>query len=174
MPNYFELYDMQLTLQPDAEQVKAKFYELSRKYHPDRYARAGAEQLDEAMTMAALNNQAYKVLADADATLAYVLQLSGVLKEDEKYNLPPAFLMEMMDLNEAVSDWEMEPQNEAAKTQAIQMLQAALDEWQQAYDPLLEQLSLSDTDALIKIKDMYFRKKYLLRIQERLSTFASR
>lgn len=175
MNNYFELYDMPVSFTPDAAAVKKKYYELSRRYHPDRYTMAEAEERATALRMAALNNDAYKVLNSADATMAYILKLNGLLEEEEKYNLPPSFLMEMMELNEAVSEYEMEPDNESMRQQAIQMMQNQQRAWAAAASPLLQRFEGGDTskELLLEIKDYYFRRKYLLRIQQRIDTFAT-
>jgi molecular chaperone HscB len=174
--NYFELYDMPVSFTPDAAEVKKKFYELSRKYHPDRFTLADDATKIEVLRMSALNNDAYKVLNNADATMAYILKLNGMLEEEEKYSLPPAFLMEMMDLNEAISEYELEPENEGMKQQAIQSLDDQLQDWEAAASPLTARYDASspDTAILQQIKDLYFRKKYLLRIKERIDRFATR
>src|SRR5580700_8084010 len=112
MNNYFELYHMPVTFYPDQVEIKSKFYELSRLYHPDRFAQAGGEELAKALRMAAMNNEAYKTFRSPDATMAYILKLNNLLEDEEKYALPPAFLMEMMDINEAVSDYESDPDNQ--------------------------------------------------------------
>ena len=175
MNNYFELSDIPVSFTPDAAAVKKKYYELSRLYHPDRYTMADAEERANALRMAALNNDAYKVLNNADATMAYILKLNGLLEEEEKYNLPPGFLMEMMELNEAVSEYEMEPGNESMQQQAIQMMQSQQQAWAAAASPLLQRFEGGDTskELLLQIKDYYFRRKYLLRIQQRIDTFAT-
>lgn len=176
MINYFELYGQPVSFRPDAAAIKSKFYELSRRYHPDRFTMADEATRAEALRMSAMNNDAWKTLNNTDALMAYILKLNGVLEEEEKYSLPPAFLMEMMDLNEVVSDYEMEPGNESLEQQATSILQDQLNDWQNAIQPLLDQFdnSPADKELLLKIKDYYFRKKYLLRIQERMDTFASR
>jgi molecular chaperone HscB len=173
--NYFELYDLPVSFHPDQAAVKNKYYELSRRYHPDRFAQAGSGDMAEALRMAALNNGAYKTLRSSDATMAYILKLHSLLEDEEKYALPPAFLMEMMDLNEAVSDYEMEPANEQAKQMAINNITEQLADWNTAANRLTIQYDAStQTEAiLLQIKDMYFRKKYLLRIQERIDRFAA-
>lgn len=170
MTNYFELYNIPQTFHPDPATVKSKYYELSRLYHPDRFATAGAENTAEPMRMAALNNDAYKTLKNQDSTMAYLLRLAGVLEDEEKYALPPAFLMEMMDLNELVSELEDTPDNENARLQALNALAEQLQAWDTATRTLTDQFDSShpDTTLLLQIKDMYFRKKYLLRIQERV------
>ncbi|HLO71878.1 MAG TPA: iron-sulfur cluster co-chaperone HscB C-terminal domain-containing protein [Flavipsychrobacter sp.] len=165
-----------MSFAPDAAVVKKKFYELSRRYHPDRFTLAGDEERAEVLRMAALNNDAYKVLQNTDATMAYILKMNELLEDEEKYNLPPDFLMEMMDLNESISEYEMDPENETYKKDAHNMLNAQLDAWKADVEPLLEQFEKGNTskEILLQIKDYYFRKKYLLRILERINTFATR
>jgi len=153
--------------------VKNKFYELSRLHHPDRYAQAGGPALAEALQMAAWNNDAYKTLKNSDATIAYVLKMHGLLEDEEKYALPPAFLMEMMDINEAISDYEQEPDNAAMIANAAAMLDEQLNDWDAATEKLTTTYK-EDNEVLLQIKDQYFRKKYLLRIKERIDKFAAR
>ncbi len=171
MVNYFELYEIPVSFHPDADKVKAKFYELSRTYHPDRYTLASAEEQAHALQLSSHNNEAYKTLKSEYATMAYILKLNGVLEDEEKYNLPPDFLMEMMELNEAISAVEMTDQNESALKSAQQMLEQQLSNWEQAVKPLTNKFDNGDTslDLLQEIKEQYFRKKYLLRIKERIS-----
>jgi len=168
--NYFELFGLKPSFNPDAAQVKNKFYELSRQYHPDRFAAEGADKMVETLKMAAEVNQAYKTLKDTDATMAYVLKIHGMLEDEEKYSLPPAFLMEMMDLNEAVSDYEAAPLDEPTRLTAKNALAEQLQTWNDAIAPLTARYNAGDYDdkLLLAIKDMHFRKKYLHRIQERM------
>ena len=176
MVNYFELYGMQPSFKPDAGVIKSKYYELSRRYHPDRFTLASDAEKAEALRMAAINNDAYKTLSSADETMAYILKQNELLEDEEKYNLPPAFLMEMMDLNESVSEYEMDSANEAIKAQALNALDEQEEQWANEVSPLTNAYNAGDhsKELLLKIKDYYFRKKYLLRIQQRINTFASR
>jgi len=176
MTNYFELYYMPVTFHPDPVEIKSKFYELSRLYHPDRFAQGGGEELKKALHMSAMNNEAYKTFKSADATMAYILKLNGLLEDEEKYSLPPAFLMEMMDLNEAISDAEAEPDNTDAGQMATNALNEQLELWDDATNLLIGRFEKGDNtkELLLQIKDQYFRKKYLLRIKERIDRFAAR
>lgn len=174
MVNYFELYGLPASFHPSQEAVKKKYYELSRQFHPDRFAQAGSEAMDEALKMSSMINEAYKILGDEDATMKYLLKMHGVLEEEEKYSLPPDFLMEMMELNEAVSEYEMEPSEDNK--------QLATGSWQSQKEQLEEELGAltakfdngdHSNSLLLEIKDYYFRNKYLLRIQERIARFAT-
>lgn len=176
MNNYFELFDMPVSFLPDVKLVKLKFYELSKQYHPDRYTNSSEDEQDEALRMAATINEAYKTLSNADKRMAYILRLEDGLELEEQYKLPADFLMEMMDLNEVVSDYEDEPSNDSLKIQAEQAIDHLLNEWDtQVASPIAAyEKGEKQKEALLQIKDFYFRKKYLLRIKERLATFASR
>ena len=176
MVNYFELYGIPVSFSPDAAAVKAKYYELSRKYHPDRFTLAGEAEKEEVLQVSSANNRAYKTLQDPYATMAYVLRLNGLLEDEEKYSLPPDFLMEMMDLNELVSDYETDPAQAELQDKARRMLDNLLAEWEEATRPLTQQYDNGDhsNGLLLQVKEQYFRKKYLLRIQERMNSFATR
>jgi molecular chaperone HscB len=176
MVNYFEFYQLPVSFHPDPATVKAKFYEMSRQYHPDRFVNATDEKRAEVLRMAALNNDAYKTLNNTEALTAYILRLNGLLEEEEKYALPQSFLMEMMDLNETVSDYETDAGNKALEEQALKALAGQLREWEEGMAPILQRFDNGEQtrEILMLIKDSYFRKKYLLRIKERIDKFAAR
>jgi len=163
--NYFELYNIPVSFLPDQQQLKQKFYELSRKYHPDFYTQENEFEQSEALEKSSQVNKAYKVFQNKDETIKYVLQLKGLLEEEEKYQLPPDFLMEMMDLNEQLTDAKMEedPSAIAALKKAIE------NQEKEIYAPvkaIIENYEEGKTtiEQLLKVKEYYFKKKYLNRI----------
>lgn len=174
MNNFFLLFEIPESFHPDAGVVKAAYYRLSRQYHPDRVATAPDAEKQLALDTSAQINLAFRTLCDPDAVMGYILKQHGMLADEEKYDLPPAFLREMMDLNDVLD--ELAPGDEAALRRATAALLEAMDSWQAQLSPLTTRFDGGEQtpELLGKIKDAYFRKKYLLRIKERIDKFATR
>ncbi|WP_036692701.1 Fe-S protein assembly co-chaperone HscB [Pedobacter glucosidilyticus] len=174
--NYFEFYEIPVSFHPDAEVVKRKFYALSKEYHPDFYVNESEEKQQEILDLSTLNNKAYQVLSHEQKRLNYVLELFGALEEGEKYALPQDFLMEMMDVNEALMELEFD--EDLAK---VEQIKAQVAEIEDSLDTTLaslthqfdEQGAEEKKALLLQIKDIYYRKKYLLRIRESINRFAT-
>jgi len=171
--NYFELYDLPLSFQLDIVLVKKKFYELSKRYHPDFYVNESDEKQAEILELSTLNNKAYQVLSNPLKRIEYILSLHNMLAEGDKYVLPQDFLMEMMDVNEALM--EMEFESDAMKLmdlrkQIDEMEMSLFDELKQYTDEFDK--NSGDTQTILeKIKDIWYREKYLMRIRESLNKF---
>lgn len=163
--NYFELFNIPVSLQVDVTTIKTKFYELSRKYHPDFYLQATEADQEEALDKSSLLNKAFKVFSNREETLKYVLQFKGLLVDEEKYKLPPLFLMEMMELNEMLMDAKMEENDERINNTRLQILSLE-NELYENIKHTLENYKEGTTPEkeLLPVKDYYFKKKYLARI----------
>src|SRR5690606_10745910 len=156
--NYFEFYNIPESFYPDEKLVKAKFYEYSRKYHPDFHATATPEKQREILELSTLNTNAYKTLNNFESRLAYILEQHNLTGETVKTELPPIFLMEVMELNEKLMELEFEFEPEA-----VESLQNSFTGIWQALEkktkPLLEQYeNLPETEksaALEQIKIYY-------------------
>ena len=83
------------------------------------------------------------------------------MESDEKYALSPDFLMEMMDLNEAWMDADADTEK-LTVTEQVKTIQNAI------YTPvkaILEGNSIDTTkEAMLQVKEYYYKKKYLDRI----------
>lgn len=167
--DYFSFYGFPVSFNPDAKLVKLKFYELSKKYHPDFFINEPKEKQDEVLELSTLNNKAYQVLSDPQKRLQYILDLKGLLVEG--YSLPQDFLMEMMEVNEALMELQFEPDAgqlasvKAGVTLIGEGMQQELDRLTGLFDGQNEE---AQDAALVLIRDLYYRKKYLHRINESL------
>jgi molecular chaperone HscB len=174
MINYFEFYDIQESFHPDEAALKKKFYALSKQYHPDFYANEDDIKQQEILEISTINNKAYQTLSDPYKRLEYILKQHDLVNEGAKPQLPADFLMEMMDLNERLMEADDAEQLAQIRGEVL-AVENELNNNLQAFSSDYE--SLNDTakeDRLNSIADIYYRQKYLLRIQESLNTFASR
>jgi molecular chaperone HscB len=167
---YFELFEIPVQLKVNTALLSKKFFELSKKYHPDYFANESEEIQAEVLEKSALLNKAWKTFQSTDATIKYVLQEKGLLEEEEKYELPPDFLMEVMDINEALMD--------ADGLSVTSSLQITINNLQSdIYEPVKETVeNYQDNTAtekeLLQVKAYYYKKKYLDRIRQQLAGMA--
>ena len=163
--NYFELYNIPISFIVNANEVKKKYYELSRKFHPDFFSNATEEERTEVLEKSSAVNKAFKIFTNEDELIKYVLQLKKLLQEEEKYNLPNSFLMEMLELNEVLMDAKMEGDEDK-----IASIKSQISNFKSImYEPvktIIENYKedISTKKELLQIKEYYFKKKYLTRI----------
>jgi molecular chaperone HscB len=160
--NYFELFNIPVSFSPDRASVAKKYLELQRRYHPDFHSKADEDAQEETLHLSAMVNKAWKTFQNDEETMKYVLQLKGLLEEEEKYQLPPDFLMQVMELNEMKMDGAS-PSQIAAGTAAL--LEEARAEVQDVLANYAED-SNHGTEALMKVKAYYYKKKYLNKLAE--------
>ena len=106
--------------------------------------------------------------------MKYVLDLKNVIEEEGKNKIPQAFLMEMMDINENLMELEF-GFDEEVFNQVKSDLTSTQSDLYKEIESIVENYNDHNSDAseLIAVKNYYFKQKYLLRIQENLSKFAS-
>ncbi|HYE56555.1 MAG TPA: Fe-S protein assembly co-chaperone HscB [Chitinophagaceae bacterium] len=166
--NFFELYNMPVTLNPDKAYVTQKYYELSRQYHPDFFSGASPERQAEVLRVSSDVNRAYKTFTDRDATIRYVLQTKELLEDEEKYVLDPEFLMEVLDINESLMDLDEQD------AMAVENIKTKVDELErEIYKPVQGIIEgygegVTSTEELLQVKDYYYKKKYLHRILDKI------
>lgn len=165
--NYFELFELPVQLKLDKNEVRKKYLELSKKNHPDFFATAGSENQQTAIEMSALINNALKTLSNGDDTIRYVLQLKGLLEDEEKYSLTPDFLMQMMEVNEELAELK-DDSDPDLRSRLQQQLNELIKE---IYEPVVHiienyQEGVTSEEELLLVKDYYFKKKYINRLSQ--------
>ncbi|HET9744690.1 MAG TPA: iron-sulfur cluster co-chaperone HscB C-terminal domain-containing protein [Chitinophagaceae bacterium] len=166
--DYFEIFGLPVQLKVDKSDLPRRFFELSRKFHPDFYANAMPGEKEKALEITANLNKAFKTFQNEDDTIKYVLRLKGVLEEEEKYQLPPGFLMEVLEINEKLMDAEDDPNLKLHLLSAIDNLQSEI------YEPVKNiienyQDGITTEKELLQVKEYYYKKKYLTRIRKELT-----
>jgi molecular chaperone HscB len=75
--DYFQVFGLERGFQIDLPALEREFYSLSRKVHPDRFARAGENERQWSLADTALLNDAYRTLKDPLHRTEYLLKLEG-------------------------------------------------------------------------------------------------
>jgi len=177
MIDYFVFYGLPETFLPDEAALKRLYYAKSRETHPDFHATSTPENQAEMLHQATLNTDAYRTLANPDQRMAYLLRRHGLFDEGKQEQLPPDFLMDMMDLNEQLMDLEIAPEP-AAQARIVAEVNSLADTLDAGIQPVLAGYEQLPSDhrpaALQQIRTYYLKKRYLLRIQQQVATFAVR
>ena len=169
--NYFELFEIPVQLKVDKASLPRKFFELSRKFHPDFFVNGSEQEKTKALEKSALLNRAFKTFQNPDETIKYVLQLKGLLEEEEKYKLPPDFLMEVLEINEELMEL-------GENKTLLPNLEIRITELQsEIYEPVKEIVEsykedITSEKELLQVKEYYYKKKYLDRIRQQLNGMA--
>jgi molecular chaperone HscB len=161
--NPFAFYGMEECFFPDEQQLRRVFLELSRKHHPDYFPYDTPEHA-EAMHYADLNNKAYQILSAFEQRLHYILEHHGLLQEGEKNILPPAFLHEMLELNDLID--EAHAGDMSARMQAEDLLQTRMRELKSDMEgKAMEWDQEHQHESLAALHSLYQQWRYLQRLE---------
>ena len=101
---HFALFDLQPAFVIDLEGLAARYRELARETHPDRFADAPAREQRQALERAAQLNDAYQTLKSPSRRALYLLSLGGRVLPLEATVQDPAFLLQQMELREELEE----------------------------------------------------------------------
>ena len=110
----FELFGLPRKFAQERSQIDARWKELQREAHPDRFAAQGAAAQRVAMQWSVRINEAYQRLKDPLKRAAYLCELSGALvRAEDNTAMPAAFLMQQMEWRESLEDASTENELDA-------------------------------------------------------------
>ncbi len=143
--DYFSVFSLTPSLDLDLGSLEHEFHRLSRKLHPDRFARAQENEKQWSLADTALLNDAYRTLKDPIRRTEYLLKLHGAeigedgSGKDRKGQLDPSrvpadLLEEVFDLNLQLE--EMRMARKMGETDPE--LQASLEQAQRKFESLLD------------------------------------
>jgi molecular chaperone HscB len=142
---HFEFFGLRRKLNLDEQRLQKDFYALSRKLHPDIYARASANEQDWSLQKTSQLNDGYRTLKDPIARTQYLLSLEGIQIEEQsksasdaarrsgeekKQAVPPELLEEVFELNMQLQELKMGEHDPAT----IAQLASAKKDFEQKLD----------------------------------------
>ncbi len=131
--DYFELFGIEETLNPDLKNLENKFFELSKKYHPDRVG--GDEEMSGTV------NMGYGTLKDRRLLAEYLFKKNGI--PEDKKNVP-------LELSEEYFDAEDDIQKNALKSKIEKIVEETKKQ--------IDQIKITE---LTKLREKYTYLNYL-------------
>jgi molecular chaperone HscB len=140
--DYFSVFSLVPKLDLDLGMLEHQFHKLSRKLHPDRFARATDQEKEWSLADTALLNDAYRTLRDPIRRTEYLLKLQGAEIGEEHAGkdrkdpsrVPADLLEEAFDLNMQLEEMRMskkmgdtDPELQSGLEQAKHKFNAMLD-----------------------------------------------
>jgi molecular chaperone HscB len=160
--DYFEFFGLPASGLPgsldiDLADLEKRYYQLSRKFHPDLFARKSAEERAQAEESSAVLNDAYRTLKDPVKRAEYVLSRNGL--DAAQASAPPDLLEEVFELNMALE--ELRDGDESARPQLTEA-QTKFNKMRDEVDAQLQsEFAKSDSDSLSRIRAILNRRNYI-------------
>ena len=138
--NYFELFGLPQRFAIDNQALVDRYRELQQQLHPDKFASRPDAERRWSLQAASLVNDAYKTLHTELNRAAYLLKLQGIqLDEETDTQMDPMFLMEQMELREALESAEQADDCFAELAGIRKQLRSSVDEQSLAFARAVDQ-----------------------------------
>lgn len=120
--DYFSFFGLPRRFVLDRNALEKKFYEFSRKLHPDLFVRATPQEQEWSLEKSSVLNDAWRTLRDPIRRTEYILSVEGIRLEEQsrdatdsaraggaekKQIVPPDLLEEVFELNMQLEEMRM-------------------------------------------------------------------
>jgi molecular chaperone HscB len=113
--DFFQVFGLERGFEVELSALELEFHRLSRRVHPDRFARAGENERQWSLADTALLNDAYRTLKEPLNRTEYLLKLEGAEIGEEHSGkdrkdpsrVPDDLLEEVFDLNMQLEEMRM-------------------------------------------------------------------
>lgn len=166
--NYFELFGLPVSFDVDSVDLAARYRELQRRFHPDRYASASEPERRLSLQLTAQVNAALQTLKDPVARARYLLSLQGIdTGEDTDTAMDTAFLMEQMELREGLA----KARQETDRQPRLAALRRQVDEQFESRSALLHACFSKNSEPALRqarnlVREMQFLQKLAHEVEE--------
>lgn len=170
--DYFTLFGLPAGYEIDTQALAARFQDLQRQYHPDKFASGTqAEQL-AAVQHSATINQAWQTLRNPLSRAEYLLSRHGFDLSSEQHTVrDTAFLMEQLELREELNEIE-QAKDEARLERFIKRVKGMFDtRHQQMVDQLNNETWDVAADSVRKLRFLDKLRSSAEQLEEKLLDF---
>lgn len=166
----FELFGLTQKFAQDRVAIDARWKDLQREAHPDKFAAQGATAQRVAMQWSVRINEAYQRLKDPLRRAAYLCELHGApVNAENNTAMSSEFLMQQMAWREALED--------AKDTAALDALSDEVNRSRRVVLQRCEQLIDADQDyagAVAQVRALMFIERFAQDIEARYESMESR
>jgi molecular chaperone HscB len=148
--DYFQCIGLGRLLRLDPMVLERRFYELSRRFHPDFHYGKDETERNISLENSALLNKAYRTLKDPFTRVEYLIHLEEGSKGDIAAKVPQEFLEEVFELQESLEEFrsvatpDTRQKLEAKLHDAMKTLRGRLEELEGRLFDLFPQWDQSD------------------------------
>ena len=163
---HFELFELPVSFEVDLSDLSQRYRELQRVVHPDKFVNASDRERLLSVEKAAAINEAYQILKSPQRRARYMLELQSVSFDDEKDTaLDPAFLMEQIELREALSELKQTADPMASLNKIMANIKERIADVLNSLAEGLEQKQLDDSQKS-SLKQLIHKMQFLNKLQE--------
>jgi molecular chaperone HscB len=161
----FQLFQIPELFSQDRAALDTRWKDLQREAHPDKFAAQGDASQRIAMQWSVRINKAYQRLKDPVQRAAYLCELHGApINAENNTAMPAAFLMQQMELREALDEATSEENLEKIGQQTSQILQEQLSIAEQLIDQVKDYPAAAQA-----VRALLFVQKFQVDIERRFA-----
>ncbi len=165
----FELFGVPKRFAQNRDAIDARWKELQREAHPDRFAAQDAATQRRAMQWSVRINEAYQRLKDPLKRAAYLCELAGSpVNAHDNTAMPAAFLMQQMAWREALDEADDEDQVQALLDEVMLSRRATLARCERWLDEVGDA-----AQAVGEVRALMFIERFCADIDTRFETLQS-
>ena len=162
--NDFELFGLTPQFAQDRSTIDARWKDLQRQAHPDKFSAQGAAAQRLAMQWSVRINEAYQRLKDPLKRAAYLCELNGApVNAENNTAMPAAFLMQQMEWREALDEAASAADLDEIDAQVLSVRREALQKCEQLLD-----VAHDYAQAVQQVRALMFIERFARDIEARL------
>lgn len=166
----FELFGLPQQFAQDRSAIDARWKDLQREAHPDKFSAQGAAAQRVAMQWSVRINEAYQRLKDPLKRAAYLCELQGVpVNAHDNTAMPAEFLMQQMAWREALEDAQEIADLDALSDEVNRSRRAVLQRCEQLLDHAKDYAG-----AVAQVRALMFIERFAHAIEARNEHMESR
>jgi molecular chaperone HscB len=161
----FDLFGLPQRFAQDPAAIAARWKDLQREAHPDKFAGEGAAAQRAALQWSVRINEAYRRLKDPLKRAAYLCELRGApIGAEDNTAMPAEFLVEQMEWREALDEASGEAELDAISARVAQRRREMLAAIAQSLD-----LEGDAPAAAQQVRALMFIERFAQDVESRLA-----